>query len=562
MLAYQTREISSLADQLRRGPSRLRLRQLLGIEFLCSLIEPGRSYPFDFVCHAITGYRPRESDTESRLLSANALRSDLVALSEALSQDAGLAAAVWPEPVFTVAELAKRFDVSTKTIFRWHRRGLIGWRFRFPDSRIRLAFPDRAVRRFVAQNAGLVQRGSNFTQLSADEKQRIVARAEDLVAAGQRTVNAVARRIAGETGRAVETIRLILKAHDESRPQAGIFNRSPLRVPADDRRLAIWEAYVDGASLEALAARFEQPVAAIYRAITQMRAADLKSRRIEFVDAPEFHGELAADIARDPNLASPYAATAGPLRIPTDLPPYLQQLFRSPLLTPAGERALFRHMNHLKSQAETLRAALDPEQATAMQIDRIEDLLSAAAAVKNQITQANLRLVVSIAKRHLSPAHDLFELISDGNVSLMRAIDKFDFTRGFKFSTYASWAIMKNFARSVPEQRTQRDRYQTGREELLDNLADAAFDVESSEADAGPVIRNALDHMLSTLEEREQHILRLRYGLEDGQREPQTLEQIGMRMGVSKERVRQLEARALAKLRAGFTPFVGQLVDH
>ena len=81
-------------------------------------------------------------------------------------------------------------------------------------------------------------------------------------------------------------------------------------------------------------------------------------------------------------------------------------------------------------------------------MDQIEELYDEAVTTENQIVRANLRLVVSIAKRHVSPVENFFELVSDGNISLMRAVEKFDYSRGLKFSTYASWAIMKNFART------------------------------------------------------------------------------------------------------------------
>ena len=83
-----------------------------------------------------------------------------------------------------------------------------------------------------------------------------------------------------------------------------------------------------------------------------------------------------------------------------------------------------------------------------------------------------MRLVVSIAKRHAGQTENFFELLSDGNMSLIRAVEKFDFSRGNKFSTYASWAIMKNFARSIPDEKHHRERYVTGHEEVFDGAAD------------------------------------------------------------------------------------------
>lgn len=553
MYEYASPFVGDLARQLKRGPVRLRPTQLLNVEFLLSVVEPGKAYPRDFVTHALTGFRPRAGGdpADAPLIDGDVLRGDLVSLAEDISDDAAIPVGNWPDALYNVNELAERFDVSTKTIFRWRRRGLVGWKFRYPDRRMRLAFPDRCVRRFVAEHADLVQRGSHFSQLSPAERDTIIARARVIVESGERTVNAVARLIAAESGRAVETIRLILKHFDEAHPKAGIFNRSALRSGADEQRLAIWEAYVDGASVEALAARFGRPFAWVYACVTQMRARELEQRKIEFMPCPDFEAPDADErILNAPALRHPHSVDAvAAKRIPADLPPYLQQLFRIPLLSTEGEQALFRKLNYLRFKADRLRQALDPETATAVELDRIEALLADAAEVKNQITQANLRLVVSIAKRHASFNGDFFETVSDGNISLMRAVDRFDFTRGFKFSTYASWAVIRNYARTVPDQKHHLERYQTGREELLEIVPGPRFD--EAEDDFVPAARNLLERMLDTLDERERSILRQRFGL-DGGGEPQTLEQIGKRFGVSKERVRQLEARAMTKLRGDF----------
>src|SRR5262249_6453762 len=141
---------------------------------------------------------------------------------------------------------------------------------------------------------------------------------------------------------------------------------------------------------------------------------------------------------------------------------------------------LFEQALDLVDVAGQLRQQLDPPTASAGDIDQIQSVLEPGQAVQNPNGQSKLRLGVRNAKRHVSASHEFFELVSDGNVSLMRAVDKFDFNRGFKFSTYASWAIMKNFARTVPEERQLRDRYQTGRDEYLEN----AVGVRSHEHDS------------------------------------------------------------------------------
>ncbi|MFH1748100.1 MAG: sigma-70 family RNA polymerase sigma factor [Planctomycetota bacterium] len=562
MHKFDSTAIAELARQLKRGPTRLRLRQLLNIEFLLSVVESAKGYPADFVCHALTGYRAPAilgNAQGAELIDGDVLIADLVTLAEQISEDADLSIKHWSGLTWSIAELAERFGVSTKTIFRWRRRGLAGWKFRFPDRRKRVVFTDRCIRRFVAGNVDLIHRGSSFSQLSKTERQHIIEHARHLYNGRQTTVNAVAKKLASEAGRAVETIRLILKAYDDAHPGAGIFNRSKLDVAIDDQRLAVWEAHQDGASVETLARRFDRSKTAVYRIITQMRARELRTRKVEFMPSDEFSQIGAEDsILKDPVLSKPYQDDLlTPHRIPKDLPPYLRQLFHNPLLSKEGEASLFRKMNYLKFRADRRRRDIDPDSVRAAELDRIEALLDEAGRVKNQIVQSNLRLVVSIAKRHIGCGIDFFEIISDGNISLMRAIDKFDYTRGFKFSTYASWAIMRNYARIIPEHRYHQDRYQTGREELLDLVVGPLPDEVDDEHVA--VIRGMLERMLNILDERESNILRQRFGL-DEYGHPQTLEQIGRRFGVSKERVRQLEARAMGKLRDEFEVDAKQLL--
>src|SRR5207244_4393053 len=194
-----------------------------------------------------------------------------------------------------------------------------------------------------------------------------------------------------------------------------------------------------------------------------------------------------------------------------------------------------------------------PERARTHELERIEQFQGQANVIKDHLISSNMRLVVAIAKRHAAQTDNFFELLSDGNMSMLRAVEKFDYSRGNKFSTYASWAIVKHFARSIPQERYQKERYVTGRDELferaLDNRTDERELVSSAEQAAHRVNR-----LLEHLSPRDREIVRLRAGL-DGS-EPKTLEEIGQQLGITKERVRQLNVRIMKQLRdiAGKTP--------
>ena len=314
---------------------------------------------------------------------------------------------------------------------------------------------------------------------------------------------------------------------------------------AESAKKKIYQQYRRGVSVDVLAKRHCRNKTSIYRVINEMRAERILELPLDHIFNDSFTAADAEKVILGPLPESGPAQKKA--RLPSGLPPYLASLYEVPLFTREQEASVFRKLNYLKYRANKLREGLDPTHARSNVMDDIEKCYSEAVATKNQIIRANLRLVVSIAKRHVGPTDNFFELVSDGNLSLIRAVEKFDYSRGNKFSTYASWAIMKNFARTIPDELRRRDRFRTSNQEMFTATKDDRTDQYEQES-AQTQREEQIGKILERLDDREQKIIISRFGLARGH-EPLTLKEVGAEMGVTKERVRQIEARALSKLR-------------
>ncbi|THA26579.1 RNA polymerase sigma factor [Streptomyces sp. RKND-216] len=281
---------------------------------------------------------------------------------------------------------------------------------------------------------------------------------------------------------------------------------------------------------------------------------------------------------------------------------YLREIGRIPLLSAAEEVELARRVEAGLFAEERRAAATGLDERLALDLDRLVVL---GRMAKRSLIEANLRLVVSVAKRYVGRGLTMLDLVQEGNLGLIRAVEKFDYARGFKFSTYATWWIRQAMSRALADQartirvpvhvvelinrviRVQRRMlqergYEPTPEEVAAHLGltaervvevlrlaqepvslhapvgeeedvhlgdliedgDAPSPVESA---AFLLLRQHLEAVLSTLGERERRVVQLRYGLIDGR--PRTLEEIGRLFGVTRERIRQIECKTLGKLR-------------
>ncbi|KUP95233.1 RNA polymerase sigma factor RpoD [Thermobifida cellulosilytica] len=286
---------------------------------------------------------------------------------------------------------------------------------------------------------------------------------------------------------------------------------------------------------------------------------------------------------------------------------YLREIGRVPLLTAEEEVELAKAIEAGLYAEQKLRAARTgpvPQQYHPEWVADLEELVHEGEAAKRRLIEANLRLVVSIAKRYLGRGLALLDLVQEGNLGLIRAVEKFDYARGYKFSTYATWWIRQAITRAIADQartirvpvhmaesinklaRTRRRLHQElGREPTLQEISreldvddervveiqrvsqepislytpvgeeDSAFGDFIEDSDAVPpveaaafvLLQDQLAQVLRGLSEREQRVITLRYGLADGK--PHTLEEVGREFGVTRERIRQIESKTLAKLR-------------
>ncbi|MET9556688.1 sigma-70 family RNA polymerase sigma factor [Streptomyces sp. NPDC006645] len=318
--------------------------------------------------------------------------------------------------------------------------------------------------------------------------------------------------------------------------------------------------------------------------------------------APETVTEDPVDIPEIPERVGPRgkADNGGPS---SDLfRQYLREIGRIKLLTAVEEVDLARRVEAGLFAEEKLGSTPDLDSQLAVDLDRLVVL---GRMAKRRLIEANLRLVVSVAKRYVGRGLTMLDLVQEGNLGLIRAVEKFDYARGYKFSTYATWWIRQAMSRALADQartirvpvhvvelinrvvRVQRRMlqergYEPTHEEVAAQLEltpervgevlrlaqepvslhapvgeedDVAFGdlIEDGDA-ASPVesaafllLREHLEAVLSTLGERERKVVQLRYGLADGR--PRTLEEIGRIFGVTRERIRQIESKTLSKLR-------------
>lgn len=276
----------------------------------------------------------------------------------------------------------------------------------------------------------------------------------------------------------------------------------------------------------------------------------LRSTAPAFVDHPAFRREglgLTAELQSALAAPCPPGAASDHPQPKANTPIRADRTNATPLLSKEQERFLFCRMNYLKFRASTALEQLDAKSPSPRLLDDIERLRAEALEIRNALLRANLRLVVFVARNFTDRRESLPELVSHGTLALIRAVEKFDFALGNRFSTYATRAIRNALIRALQTDRNHRQHHLTGYQENLARLSDNDAEASLPETAARKKYQY-LSELLRQLSDREREIVMGRFALtRDGKK--RTLAEIAEELRLSKERVRQISDRALTKLR-------------
>jgi len=283
--------------------------------------------------------------------------------------------------------------------------------------------------------------------------------------------------------------------------------------------------------------------------IGKLEFEQLLQRASEYIDSPEFADPGAESaLLQGGFLSKCVPADGGRAARRVALPPHLASLCEEQLLAPEQERQLFQRMNYLRYRAHQILMRHTHASANQWDVERVRGLLRGADWYRDMIVRANVRLVISVVKKFTNPQCSFDDLLSDGIMALIRAVDKFDYHLGFRFSTYATQVVRRNSYRFVMDRQEERFKVSNSiSEQGLDLPEDDAC--SSMNEQRWNALRGHLHNLLGKLDRREKFIIRARFSL-GGHRRVQTLQKLADRLQISKERVRQLEKRAMEKLTA------------
>ncbi|MEM9881309.1 MAG: hypothetical protein AAF800_00130 [Planctomycetota bacterium] len=433
---------------------------LRAAEALHDALDPDRTYPFDFVAYRLTGYRRDYGDDS--LLVGEAVAEDLRLLIDRLSR--GLDLSPSDGDTRTVDQVAAALGVSTKTLSRWRKDGL-RWRWvrPLPGARRVLGFPAAALDHYDRLRPGRLERAARFTAVSDEERAALLRRARRITERVEVAPRRVAEHLARRSGRAVETLRLLMARHDREHPDHPIFpDRGHPLTPRQRRVIA--RARRRGVPVSRLAERFDRTPAAIHRVLLDRRAADARRVDLTHVPHPQFDRPDAAEVYLRPiagtaRFTDPFppdpSGDAGSV-LPDDFPPVLRPLFAWQPLPPPALRSLVLRMNFLKHRAEQTRRSFAGRPARAAELSLFETDVAAAARLRGRLAAAHLPLTVSVARRQLvgqatSGPVELLRLVETALPVLTETLDRYDATQRPRLGSVLRNRLLRRFADTRPD---------------------------------------------------------------------------------------------------------------
>ena len=553
MAGFASPSVRSLRAQVVFCPPEARRRYLHALEDLLAEIVPAETYAGRYVALRVTGFA--DPDDDGALVPGDALQADLLALVDELSRLVREPAPEAGEPVFDLRTISRDCGICERTVRRWRRQGLpVRW-FLF-DGRLRLGVRRSVLERFRAAAPRKRVRGAPFSRISPQERRELIECAARLREETGLGISDVARAVAQRLGRAPETVRYTIRRHDRLHPEAALFPPRRARLSTAERD-QIARQHDAGVPIADLCRRFGRSRSVIYAAIQSATVARILARKVRYIASPEFETEGAERTILGTEGLDVRSRVPETSPDETDPDAYHAAVSSIPVLSREAERDLFRRYNYVKYrmarvQAQSRRTGCDA--ALAEEFRRCE---RAAEVLRRDLITSNLRLVACVARRHAGPLVAFQDLVGIGALVLLRAVESFNYLRGTKFSTYATWALTKEFARIIPEENYRLATFLTGSEELVRSVG--AIDEAPARRETVAEVRHLVHKALGALSALERDVVLARFGIDAFSR-PQTLREVGRRHRLTAERIRQIQNAALAKLRGLLDPEAAALL--
>ncbi len=533
--SFKTQAIRELDRQLRFVPPATRERQMLAAEQLIEDVEEDRLYPPTFVTWRITSYRPEDADDEATLVGA-ALIGDLVSFIQRLSDGLELPLNWEGRTALSIDDVARRLEISPKTVQRSRRSGLVFHYLIVPGEGKRLCCFEDALERFTHRHQEQLDHAAGFTRLSDDELKQIIAQARALRAQTEISLHQAARQLAKQHSRAHETLRAILQRHDRDAAEPIFDECGPLSPRAAKIAHRAWKR---GIVVKQIAQRLSQTPATMHRAINRRRAAVLRGVDLSYFKLPTFELEDASHII----LSAPAVTdNLNDLLDGSDVLALIDQAHTLSGVDEAMEDALVAGYNFLKYRVHGALMQLGAWPST-REMDAIECDLRWSTMLMHRLVSLALPQAIGRIEQNLhrsltqQPADRIIALIKLATGVARDAINQLDPARGQRLERMTAHAMDRALA-TPPGSDLIAEA--PGRAAARHAAGDAA--AVDLYTDVTPWqrlldLRPDLHHLVDQLDEKPRFIIIHHFGL-DG-RAPRSSRQLAEELGTTPEVINQ-----------------------